>query len=121
QDNYMWYLRDYLVLPDVRLAKLQQNAEARSSRVKEKAAKREKKGLKGFFRNLFKKREPAPDSTATPLPIEDFDFIDTDTLSQASPPRNEVQARNGFFGPANQPGTRPGLSPANDPNKPKTD
>ena len=36
QDNYMWYLRDHLVLPDVRLARLNQSGEkAREARKKE--------------------------------------------------------------------------------------
>lgn len=50
QDNYMWYLRDVLILPDVRLA--QQQAE--------KAAKQEarkRKGISGFFNKLFKKKK----------------------------------------------------------------
>ena len=34
QDNYMWYLRDYLVLPDVRLAQKQQANEAKETRKK---------------------------------------------------------------------------------------
>ncbi|MBX2963622.1 MAG: hypothetical protein KF687_14010 [Cyclobacteriaceae bacterium] len=51
QDNYMWYLRDVLVLPDVRLAKEQ--AETKKAA---KTGKKEKKGIKGFFGGLFKKK-----------------------------------------------------------------
>jgi hypothetical protein len=51
QDSYLWYLRDVLVLPDVRLAKEQ--AEARKAEVSAK----EKKGLKGFFSGLFGKKK----------------------------------------------------------------
>lgn len=47
QDNYMWYFREVLVLPDVRLA-MEGNKE--SQEVKAKATKG------GFFKNLFKKK-----------------------------------------------------------------
>lgn len=78
QDNYMWYLRDWLVLPDVRLA--QQQGSAKS----EKAAKKKGKGIKGFFSNLFRKKKKVPQDslqTAEP-PVErsefDFDYEDLD-------------------------------------------
>jgi hypothetical protein len=78
QDNYMWYLRDWLVLPDVRLAQQQGSAKG------EKAAKKKGKGIKGFFSNFFRKKKKAPlDSlqTAEP-PVErsefDFDYQDLD-------------------------------------------
>jgi hypothetical protein len=45
QDSYMWYLRDWLVLPDARIAKQKPEEEE----------KKEKKG--GFFKNLFKKKD----------------------------------------------------------------
>lgn len=104
QDNYMWYLRDYLVLPDVRLAKLQQSADGKAKAVMEKKkAKKEKKGLKGFFKNLFRKKKEATDSAvAPPPPKEEFDFIDADTISQVTPPANDQQAKKGFFGPGKQ-------------------
>ncbi len=57
QDIYMWYFRDLLVLPDVRAA-MADEREAQSSK-----AKAEKKAKKGFFRNLFKKKDKS-DSTA---------------------------------------------------------
>jgi hypothetical protein len=100
QDNYMWYLRDYLVLPDVRLARIQQGAEkSRESRAKTaKKGKKEKKGLKGFFKNLFKKKPKEKDSTdVPPPPKEEFDFIDADTLTQAAPPSEEPETKKGFF------------------------
>lgn len=104
QDNYMWYLRDYLVLPDVRLAKLQQSAEGKAKAATEKTkAKKEKKGLKGFFKNLFRKKKETSDSTVTPPPPkEEFDFIDADTISQVTPPANDQEIKKGFFGPGKQ-------------------
>ena len=99
QDNYMWYLRDYLVLPDVRLARLQQAGD-KSREATAKKAKKEKKGLKGFFRNLFKKKQKETDSTeVAPPPQEEFDFIDSDSLTQAAPRDQEEEAKKGFFGP----------------------
>jgi hypothetical protein len=58
QDNYMWYFRDMLVLPDVRAALM--GKEANKSRGEEAATK---KGIGGFFKNLFRKKPPK-DSTA---------------------------------------------------------
>jgi hypothetical protein len=83
QDHYMWYLRDVLVLPDVKLAKMQQNGEGGGSGKKAK----EKKGFKGFFKNLFKKKkkEEVDSSKLVQPPKEEFDFVDT--LSQAEIPQ----------------------------------
>jgi len=76
QDNYMWYLRDYLILPDVKIAKMQSEAKAHP-----------KKEKKGFFRNLFKrKKKEQKDSTLLVEPVKDendFDYIDT--LAQEKP------------------------------------
>jgi hypothetical protein len=87
QDNYMWYLRDALILPDVRIARLQQ-AGAGEKDDDEKASGKEKqkgRGLRGLFK---KKPEEVVDSTATQAPKEEFDFIDeADTVSQAEVPQ----------------------------------
>ncbi|MEX2234948.1 MAG: hypothetical protein WD824_22490 [Cyclobacteriaceae bacterium] len=101
QDNYMWYLRDHLVLPDVRLAKIQQgNAKEKSAKEQRAKKKKEKKGLKGFFKNLFKKKPKASDSTDVPAPPkEEFDFIDADTLTQTPPPTTDPEEKKGFFSP----------------------
>lgn len=101
QDNYMWYLRDYLILPDVKLARLQQNADGgRDGGVKAGKKKKEKKGFKGFFKDLFKKKPKESDSLqAPPAPRDEFDFIDVDTVAQATPPVQQQEARRGFFAP----------------------
>jgi len=63
QDNYMWYFREVLVLPDVRAA-VEANKRAKEKpKVEENGAKEEKKG---FFKNLFKKNKS--DSTAVEEP-----------------------------------------------------
>lgn len=112
QDNYMWYLRNYLVLPDVRLAKIGQA----------EAAKEEKKAGKkgGFFKNLFKKKEkeqPA-DSVAAPEPRDDdFDYVDEEeqqqqVQSQLAQPEPE---KKGLFGRKKKKEARP---EADEPEKP---
>ncbi len=63
QDLYMWYFRDLLVLPDVRVA-MQKNAEK-----KEESTKVVKEEKKGFFRNPFKKK-PKNDSTGLAVPLK---------------------------------------------------
>lgn len=95
QDNYMWYLRDALVLPDVRLAQIQ-GAE------KEKEAKKAKKGIKGFFKNLFKKKEKKPkeeaaDTTSVETPVErsefDFDYNENEDQTQTQQPVETKQKK----------------------------
>lgn len=98
QDNYMWYLRDHLILPDVRLARIQQGAEReKESREKAKAEKKKKK-KKGFFKNLFKKKTEEQDSTTVPPPQqEEFDFIDSDTLTSTAPPSVVPETKRGVL------------------------
>jgi hypothetical protein len=83
QDNYMWYLRNALVLPDVRLSQIQQSAQDAAANTKSTA---KKKGFLGFFKNLFKKKEKeAVDSTdqeVQPAPIDDFDYVENDSIRQ---------------------------------------
>jgi len=62
QDNYMWYFRDVLVLPDVRAALEQKSGEKLGISAVGPAKTKEKKG---FFKNLFKKKS---DSTAVDSP-----------------------------------------------------
>jgi hypothetical protein len=85
QDNYMWYLRDYLVLPDVRLAHLNQSGQGADG--KGTKGKKEKKGFFGFFKGLFKKKhkEAPADSTIQQPPVkseDDFDYVDEDEQQQ---------------------------------------
>lgn len=94
QDNYMWYLRKSLVLPDVRLAQAMQ---AQQNEV----AKKEKKGIKNFFQNLFKrKKKDAPDSVSAPQkPVEEFDYVDeNETETPTSAPVQAPARKKGVFG-----------------------
>jgi hypothetical protein len=79
QDNYMYYLRDYLILPDVKLSKEQQS---------QAKAKKNKKGVFGFFKGLFKKKnKAATDSTDLQAPVkssDDFDYVDEDELPEGT-------------------------------------
>lgn len=107
QDNYMWYLRDYLVLPDVRLAQMRgRGGDAGDGESGDQVkGKKDKKG--GFFRNLFKKKKKTteePEEEAPPPPKseeEEFDYIDEDEGEQApvtdeAPP--EEEQKKGLFG-----------------------
>lgn len=55
QDNYMWYFRNILVLPDVRLAMNEEDAAGKPASVQ-----KQKKGFFGFFTNIFKKKSKEP-------------------------------------------------------------
>lgn len=96
QDNYMWYLRDYLVLPDVKLARLQQQNAEKSQKA---SGKKEKQGFRGFFKNLFKKKQKSDTTDLPPPPPRDeFEFIDTEADSIAQAPRpTEPDVKKGFF------------------------
>lgn len=91
QDNYMWYLRRNLVLPDVRLAKTQGKAGGDAGAVQKK---KEKKGFFGFFKGLFKKDKKA-DIDSAELDVrtdeDEFDFIDT--TAQEEPVRRADQPK----------------------------
>jgi hypothetical protein len=75
QNNYMWYLKDILVLPDVKLAKQKEEA---SKKETQKEAKK-KKGLRGFFNKLFKKKDKSKldqDSAQNVKSEEDYGYDD---------------------------------------------
>lgn len=85
QDLYMWYFREMLVLPDVRAAMDRKaNAGKETS-----AAPKEKKGIKGFFQNLFKKKKKVTDSTATADPA---------VTDVNAPPAPAKKKKGGLFG-----------------------
>lgn len=100
QDNYMWYLRDYLVLPDVRQSKILQMARNEQAKADESAKK--KKGRKGFFRNLFGKKKKEEPVEEPPAPKagdeEEFDFIDEDApATEAVEPEEQLKEKKGLF------------------------
>ncbi|HEU5289938.1 MAG TPA: hypothetical protein VFU05_04790 [Cyclobacteriaceae bacterium] len=98
QDNYMWYLRDVLLLPDAKLAK--EGANEKETGGNGSGAKK-KKGLKGFFAGLFKKKDKSTmveDSTLTAEPVQeedygydDFDGKVKDSTAVNAPPVQQAQ------------------------------
>lgn len=95
QDNYMWYLRHSLLLPDVRLSKLQEGGEAAAPDQR----KKEKKGFFGFFKNMFRKKPADVDSAEVdvrPRDEQEFDFIDTTAVEEPvfEEPRSKKEAVN---------------------------
>lgn len=97
QDNYMWYLRQSIVLPDVRLAQVQEEAKAE--------AEKKKKGIGGFFRNLFKKKKKdddlEADSLDTESPVEksefDLDYNPDEEITSAQQEEEPEPEKKGFF------------------------
>lgn len=83
QDIYMWYFRDVLVLPDVRIAMEGAQKDAKPG------AKGGKKEKGGFFKNLFKKKEKS-DSTARPAQISTND-------STATPSKEKKKGLGGLL------------------------
>lgn len=72
QDNYMYYLKDILVLPDVKLMREKEETAKKESAKSKKA----KKGFFGFFKNIFKKKDKSKldqDSTQN-LKAEEEDY-----------------------------------------------
>ncbi len=108
QDNYMWYLRDVLVLPDVRISK-EKAEEAKKESTKEQ---KQKKGIRGFFSRLFKKKQSksslAQDTTeaAVTAPKEDYGYDEfegkkKDSTAVVTPsaqqPKPEAKKKKGVF------------------------
>jgi hypothetical protein len=89
QDNYMWYFRDALVLPDVRAAVTDQK---KAKEEKANAGKKAKTGFFGFFKNLFKKK-PKTKSTSDSTSIAQG--AEPDSVAVNNPP---VKKKKGLFG-----------------------
>ncbi|MBL0744967.1 hypothetical protein [Chryseolinea lacunae] len=85
QDNYMWYLRHNLILPDVRLAQQQQQGAKEEAK---SGGKKKEKEKGGFFKNLFKKKKKEEADTTEVAPVkkeDDFDYVDEDEQAQPQP------------------------------------
>ncbi|MBX2971296.1 MAG: hypothetical protein KF803_18150 [Cyclobacteriaceae bacterium] len=96
QDNYMWYLRDVLILPDVRLA---QQIGAEKARA---AAKKEKKG---FFKNLFKRKSKSTEAQSPQqlksadmdeYNFDEFDDVQRDTTAAGTTPAKKKKGLSLF-------------------------
>ena len=91
QDNYMWYFRNILVLPDVRIAMDEGKASEKST----KATKKKKKGILGFFQSLFKKKNQKPTDSIKIAPQLQLD--PNDSTGAIAPP-TELVKKKGIFG-----------------------
>ena len=67
QDIYMWYFRDVLVLPDVKAAMEEEKNVKEGKTGTSAKGKKEKQGIRGFFRNMLRKK-PKLDSTSIQSP-----------------------------------------------------
>jgi hypothetical protein len=101
QDNYMWYFRDILVLPDVKLAMDEGKAEKEAA---ESGDKKEKRSFLQKLKDIFKKKpKPEPetvDSTAVTRD-PDMDLPDSTSTSISNPtttPKPVVKKKKGLFG-----------------------
>ncbi len=104
QDNYMWYFRDILVLPDVRMAM----EEGKKDKEAAKAAKVGKKEKKGFFESLksiFKKKPKQKTQVADTTSTSDQQVNPSDSSSTATKPA--VQKKKGLFGKKSKPAAPP--------------
>lgn len=66
QELYLWYLKDFLVYPDVRL-QLEENAEVVAKEEKKK------KGISGFFKRLFGGKKNKSDTTGVETSATELD------------------------------------------------
>lgn len=89
QDNYMWYFRDVLVLPDVRAALEQKSGEKLGISAVGPEKTEEKKG---FFKNLFKKKEKN-DSTSVDGPPLPSDNAEKKTRKVKKPKKEKVKKK----------------------------
>ena len=123
QENYMWYFRKELILPDVRLSKIKETA-------KEESAEGQKQ-KKGFFRRLMfwkkdKKKVNADSLNIPPTNInstDSLDFFALDSASTAKPvaPQTEQPKKKGLGIFKKKGKKEPGDNPAKQPAKKEDD
>jgi hypothetical protein len=88
QDNYMWYFRNTLVLPDVRAALEQKN----KNKEKTPSPREPGKEKKGFFNRLFGKKNK-PDSTEVNAPPVPPDSLVAATPKKVKPPKKKKASK----------------------------
>lgn len=87
QENYMWFFRKELILPDVRLSKSKGGTEA----VKGGSVQKKKKGF--FQKLMFWKKDKTDSTKISPVPLNEFDNRDSlsmwyDSSAQVAPKSN---------------------------------
>lgn len=88
QDNYMWYFRNQLVLPDVRAA-----LEEKSGKNLGTNAGAGTKEKKGFFRNLFKKKNKNDSSAVDSPPLPTDSTAATGTVKKKKTPKKKKEKK----------------------------
>ena len=104
QDNYMWYFRDILVLPDVRIAMDAGKAE----NVKESGGKKEKQSFLQMLKNIFKKKPKAKNDSTAVAATEDVNPSDS---TATTAPQPIVKKKKGLFGKKAKPPVAPAKKP----------
>jgi len=94
QDNYMWYFRDILVLPDVRLAMEAGKAEKETEAA---GSKKEKKSFMEKLKGLFKKKPKPKTEVADSSAVNEQDVNPYDSTSTVSPPVVQKKKGKGLF------------------------
>lgn len=110
QDNYMWYFRDVLVLPDVRLAMDEGKAEKNAA---SGAGKKVKQSFFAKLKGIFKKKPKPKITVADSTAVSEQAVSPSDTTATPTP-QPVVKKKKGLFG------KKPKAAPAQTPKK-KTD
>jgi hypothetical protein len=108
QDNYMWYFRDILVLPDVKLAMEESKMEKSESG---SAGAKSKQGFFQKLKGLFKKK-PKAKSDSTEVVQEEINPSDSTASQNAKPGVKKKKGLGGLFGKKSK-------APATAPKKPE--
>lgn len=103
QDNYMWYFRDILVLPDVKLAMDEGKAEKNSA-----GGKAAKVGFFAKLKGLFKKK-PKPKTAVTDSTAVIEQEINSSDSTTTTTPQPVVKKKKGLFGKKSK--TAPPVTP----------
>jgi hypothetical protein len=95
QDYYMWYLRNILVLPDVRIAMEGSKEDAAATVKKEK-----KKGFFGFFSNLFgkKKKDKKTEPVKPTTQLQQENVTTVDSTGAVVAPTEQPKKKKGIMG-----------------------
>jgi hypothetical protein len=89
QDNYMWYFRNQLVLPDVRAALEEKSGKNLGTNAGGKATKEKK----GFFKNLFKKKDKSDSSSVDSPPMPSDSTATTGKVKKKKTPKKKKEKK----------------------------
>jgi len=107
QDNYMWYFRDILVLPDVRLAMEEGKSE---KNVKENEGKKVKQPFFQMLKGIFK-RKPKTKEDSTAVVGQTISPTDSTSSSGAQPVIKKKKGLSGLFKKSPKPPATPPKKP----------